>query len=132
MVSETNNNPNERNWSRIWRDFWITVGAISAANLAGFGAIFFHKIDDKFTPMLWALACLASGGIIGFLFGIPRVLQDINAPTIMPKNNEEDKDSANTSKSSYRMQVNTNLEQISDWLTKIIVGVGLIELRRFA
>jgi len=26
--------------------------------------------------------------------------------------------------------VNTNLVEISDWLTKIIVGVGLIELRR--
>lgn len=25
-------------------------------------------------------------------------------------------------------QVNTNLEQISDWLTKILVGVGLVQL----
>ncbi len=25
--------------------------------------------------------------------------------------------------------MNTNLEQISDWLTKIIVGIGLVELR---
>jgi len=34
-----------------------------------------------------------------------------------------------TQSSSYQLQVNTNLEQISDWLTKIIVGIGLIELR---
>ena len=27
-------------------------------------------------------------------------------------------------------RVNTNLEQISDWLTKILVGVGLAELHR--
>ncbi|HEX2690659.1 MAG TPA: hypothetical protein VHN14_28780, partial [Kofleriaceae bacterium] len=29
----------------------------------------------------------------------------------------------------YRLLLNTNLEQVSDWLTKIIVGVGLVELR---
>jgi hypothetical protein len=32
------------------------------------------------------------------------------------------------SSEGYRLQVNTNLEQISDWLTKIIVGLGLIQL----
>jgi hypothetical protein len=30
----------------------------------------------------------------------------------------------------YQQRVNTNLEEISDWLTKIIVGLGLIELRQ--
>jgi hypothetical protein len=29
-------------------------------------------------------------------------------------------------------EVNTNLEQISDWLTKILVGVGLVELGQIA
>jgi CheY-like chemotaxis protein len=123
-------NPNERNWSRIWRDVWITIGTIAFANLLGFAVICFHKIDDKITPLFWALACLASGGIIGFLFGIPRVLQDNNISVASPKTNEENRAADNLGQSSYRMQVNTNLEQISDWLTKIIVGVGLIELRR--
>jgi len=31
---------------------------------------------------------------------------------------------------AYRQRVNTNLEEISDWLTKIIVGLGLYELKR--
>jgi hypothetical protein len=31
-----------------------------------------------------------------------------------------------------RYRVNTNLEQISDWLTKILVGVGLIQLTKIA
>ena len=29
---------------------------------------------------------------------------------------------------SYKQRVNSNLEEISDWLTKIIVGLGLVEL----
>ena len=31
---------------------------------------------------------------------------------------------------TYTIRVNTNLEQISDWLTKIFVGLGLIQLQR--
>tara|TARA_R110000850_G_scaffold200600_1_gene326696 strand:- start:817 stop:1767 length:951 start_codon:yes stop_codon:yes gene_type:complete len=69
---------------------------------------------------LWALAFLLSGFFVGFLFGIPRVLQS-SGP--LPE------DSGSNGSSGYNQQVNTNLEQISDWLTKIIVGVGLVELR---
>lgn len=60
--------------------------------------------------MLFAFAAVAAGAATGFLFGIPRTLQGITP----------------TESTSY--QVNTNLEQISDWLTKIIVGLGLINL----
>lgn len=60
--------------------------------------------------LLFAFAAVAAGAATGFLFGIPRTLQG-NTPT-----------------ESTSYQVNTNLEQISDWLTKIIVGLGLINL----
>lgn len=64
---------------------------------------------------MWCFSCLAVGAGIGFLFGIPKVLQgDRNG-------------SRNT---EYRQRVNTNLEEISDWLTKIIVGLGLIQLAK--
>ncbi|MBL7911967.1 MAG: hypothetical protein JNJ41_12990 [Bacteroidia bacterium] len=53
------------------------------------------------------------GGIIGFIFGIPKSLQNANP----------------NGDSSAKFVTNTSLEQISDWLTKIIVGVGLIEIR---
>lgn len=62
--------------------------------------------------LLVALAALIVGGLGGFLFGIPRALQR--------------SDDASTGKPGYA--VNTNLEQISDWLTKILVGVGLVQL----
>ena len=65
--------------------------------------------------LLWAGACSAVGWVVGFLFGIPRTL------------------SANTTANSPdsaapRSGTNTNLEQISDWLTKIIVGVTLVQI----
>ena len=66
----------------------------------------------------WALACLASGLFAGFLFGIPKVHQELPS-----------KDANKPNDANYRQQVNNNLQEISDWLTKIIVGVGLIELR---
>jgi hypothetical protein len=59
-----------------------------------------------------ALAALMAGCVIGFLFGIPKTLQG-----------------SDQSNRAVRYLANTNLEQISDWLTKIIVGVGLVELR---
>jgi hypothetical protein len=60
------------------------------------------------------------GALLGFVFGIPRTLQHDVAPGPNPSTTEQDK---------IGYQINTNLEQISDWLTKIIIGVGLVELR---
>lgn len=59
------------------------------------------------TGILLALAMVSVGGFLGFLFAVPRSAQS------------EDKS---------RYQTNTNLEEVSDWLTKIIVGIGLVQL----
>lgn len=60
--------------------------------------------------ILLAGANLLIGGFLGFLFGIPRTLQ-VDDPN-----------------KSIDYKINTNLEQISDWLTKMIVGVSLTQL----
>jgi hypothetical protein len=52
------------------------------------------------------------GALLGFLFGVPRALAD--------------------SGRERGVRSNTNLEQISDWLTKILVGVGLVQLSELA
>jgi hypothetical protein len=65
------------------------------------------------TSLIWSFSCLLAGALIGFLFAIPKISQV-----------------QSTDNRSYTQQVNTNLEQISDWLTKIIVGVGLIQLTK--
>ncbi len=68
-------------------------------------------------------AALLSGGLVGFLFGVPHLRTQEGDATV--KNGVPDaRDS--------RYTPSTSLEQISDWLTKIIVGVSLIDLRSIA
>jgi len=55
------------------------------------------------------------GGLLGFLFGIPKMISQ-------PAGGD------NTARTSQQYRANTNLEDISDWLTKIVIGVGLVEL----
>ena len=67
------------------------------------------------------------GGLLGFLFGIPRALQGDHpdGPRAADGSGRDGLPAA-----SYR--ANTNLEQISDWLTKILVGVGLVQIGEIA
>ncbi|MEU4220878.1 hypothetical protein [Actinoplanes sp. NPDC026623] len=68
--------------------------------------------------LMVAAASALSGGLLGFLFGVPRAATD----------NSDRDDASASSRTRARYRANTNLEQISDWLTKILVGVGLIQL----
>jgi tetratricopeptide (TPR) repeat protein len=93
--------------------------SFSSEGLAKVVSIFSHGT-------LIAVAFGSVGSLIGFLFGIPRTLQS-EMPMIV-----RDSDAAQPSGKDgvYRQAVNTNLEQISDWLTKILVGVGLTQLNQ--
>ncbi|KJK58519.1 hypothetical protein [Saccharothrix sp. ST-888] len=68
--------------------------------------------------LLVAAMATAAGGGVGFLFGIPRLLSSGAAA--------HPGDLSATSTASYAP--NTNLEQASDWLTKILLGAGLTQL----
>jgi CheY-like chemotaxis protein len=68
-------------------------------------------------------ASLIVGGLLGFLFGIPRSLASDR-----PRPNDKVEDDYETNGRATDFQANTNLEQISDWLTKILVGVGLAKI----
>lgn len=96
--------------------------------LAALGALWLKKlVADGFTILFWALACYALGVLAGFLFGIPRVLQNRS-----PGSPLSDRPAGKVTEidGRYQILINTNLDDISDWLTKIIVGVGLIDLRK--
>lgn len=81
------------------------------------------EVPERWLALLWALVGLALGSLVGFLFGIPRVFQTAGqGPPEGPESLHGDRSFG------YRLLLNTNLEQVSDWLTKIIVGVGLVEL----
>jgi hypothetical protein len=58
-------------------------------------------------------AACVTGSLVGFMFGVPRYRTRESGSHVI--------DGKTTAP-------NTNLEQISDWLTKIIVGVGLTQL----
>lgn len=87
--------------------------------LTGIGlvGIVIYSLQERVTAfavvsngILAAGSFLLIGGLLGFLFGIPRTKEK-------PESDEN---------GGY--QANTNLEQISDWLTKILVGVGLTQM----
>jgi hypothetical protein len=70
-----------------------------------------------------SLGAVILGSLLGFVFGIPRTLQhDAN---LTPSQNPNP---ITPEQERIGYQINTNLEQISDWLTKIIIGVGLVQL----
>lgn len=113
----------------------LTVKVIIAI---GLGCIAVHALSlwdgQKATVALSvgvtiALAALLCGGLLGFLFGIPRTLQNDRAPE-QPPGGEDAGQVGSTNGTSYH--ANTNLEQISDWLTKILVGVGLTQIHAIA
>ncbi|MFN8445628.1 MAG: hypothetical protein U0175_32855 [Caldilineaceae bacterium] len=96
---------------------------------AGMIGLFLYAVQSPFTffatfttSVMTAGAALIVGGLIGFLFGIPRTLQN---ESDVPKPASE---TAGEQTVPVVYQANTNLEQISDWLTKILVGVGLTQL----
>jgi hypothetical protein len=70
-------------------------------------------------------ASLLAGGLVGFLFGIPRSPQPLTTPA-EPGKSPSTGAPPQSGRDGY--QGNTNLEQISDWLTKILVGVGLTQI----
>jgi hypothetical protein len=72
--------------------------------------------------LVFGITALAAGGLVGFLFGVPRnrtsTGSDSSTATNVP---------ARTDATGQALP-NTNLEQISDWLTKVLVGVSLAQI----
>ena len=116
----------------------IIFYAIGVTNAAGFQAF----CKTAVIGLLISGAALVIGALFGLLFGIPRSLQDgpVSAPALLAngklnaaENNVDNQPSQVTPirpepAVRYSSQ-NTNLEQISDWLTKILVGVSLTQFQ---
>ena len=72
-------------------------------------------------------AAAAIGAGLGFLFGLPRSrYADLDASG--PSNTTNAK-SSETPRSAHYL-TNSNLIKVSDWLTTIIIGVGLVNLAK--
>ncbi len=79
-------------------------------------------------------AC-ALGVLMGFLFGLPRGLATLvsaapvtngNANPVSQNGNATTTAVANGNNAGVNSPLSTNLEQVSDWLTKILIGAGLV------
>lgn len=89
----------------------ILIIGISSTLLASIIAEDYWKFFGLLLTIV--LASLLVGIFLGFLFGIPRLNKQYNPSTDYAK--------------MHKYKPNTNLEDISDWLTKIIVGVSLTQ-----
>jgi hypothetical protein len=69
------------------------------------------------TAMLASLAAFLSGCLAGFLFGIPRIVSSGQL-----------RQQKTTSAPAYTPS--SNLAEVSDWLTKLLLGAGLVQLTR--
>jgi len=81
------------------------------------------------TGVLVAGAALLSGFLFGFIFGIPRVGGE--KATTRTANGPNGTNAGTSEANLNHITTNSNLVEISDWLTKILVGVGLVELSSF-
>ncbi|HEU4387419.1 MAG TPA: hypothetical protein VFV34_06450 [Blastocatellia bacterium] len=113
----------------------LKFGTISAV-LIGAVAVVVYAMGAEDWPSRLRVMSLCSliaaafgllGMILGFLFGIPRTLTDVQSDRLRTETASPVRDPSDRAPVNY--QVNTNLEQISDWLTKILVGVGLTQIQ---
>ncbi len=110
----------------VTRNILLTGFIIGLVVLIGLWG--FRVLSNGYTVFFWALACFVVGALFGFLFGIPRVLQrDPQPDGVHPRLEAA---GSLPSRPAYQLMVNTNLDDVSDWFTKIVVGVGLVELRK--
>lgn len=123
------------------RDDWHRAASLQFWNALG-GAIF-YSLGALACLLLILIAAWLVGGAFGVLFGLPRMepggdggvrierTQAVAAADSQPLLASGDDETASrtvaTSSRLSRFRVSPALNEIADWLTKIIVGVGLVQ-----
>jgi tetratricopeptide (TPR) repeat protein len=121
--------------SQAQRDLLVTAIVLGLFLLIGLGIVIGSGPDRSSAALLWSLGCGVTGFVVGFLFGFPKLVTDERPATERIAQPEPSTPTAKAAAAqpasgfAHRLAINTNLEQVSDWLTKIIVGVGLVELK---
>jgi hypothetical protein len=121
--------PQTRQSERTKATFELFAGTFVAAALAGLIAVILYSVPgpDVWTTlamlMAFSIAAVVAGSSVGFLFGVPKSV-------VATKKDDNSVGAVVASVDPDATQPNTNLEQISDWLTKILVGATLTQLGR--
>jgi hypothetical protein len=94
-----------------------------------------HSWMLAITGFLIAGAAYAVAWLVGFLFGIPRSrAEESQATAAVPAaggaaaTGAAAVATASTARASSGLRTNTNLQDVSDWLTKLLLGAGLTQL----
>jgi hypothetical protein len=78
--------------------------------------------------LLVAAAAGAAGALFGFIFAIPRTLDPASRAAVAGAAAQ-----AGPAATSHAvMAANTNLERISDWLTTLLIGAALVQIKDIA
>jgi hypothetical protein len=102
---------------------WAWGVSKAAADVPGIGFFGFLGAD-----LLVAAAAGAAGALFGFIFGIPRTLDPASRAAVATAGTLPDRLAA----SHAVMAANTNLERISDWLTTLLIGATLVQIKDIA
>ena len=112
-TASSGSSTNARGGSEVGLPGWQWLAPVPLGALIGLLIFARHDGNGLAVAILVAASASASGVLFGFLFGIPKSI-------------------ATKSSNDSGYGPNTNLEQISDWLTKILVGIGLVQFSAFA
>ncbi|HTO68203.1 MAG TPA: hypothetical protein VMM15_43855 [Bradyrhizobium sp.] len=76
--------------------------------------------------LLVGMAAAAAGAVLGFIFGIPRTASSPDQPPAV------DAAGKPLPRARSMLSTNTNLERISDWLTTLLIGATLVQIKDIA
>ena len=103
-----------------WTCIWVCAGI-----LIGIVLVMIFCCSEKLnigSSLLWSFAYLVMGGLLGFIFSVPKIISDSHVPSPQAG-------AAEMAIAKNRIEENTNLTQVSDWLTKVLIGAGLVQLK---
>jgi hypothetical protein len=112
-------------WLAVLVGFQATMGILLLIVYA------WHEKDARIfaTGYLVALATTAVAAVAGFLFGLPRYNPVVASPARSPADSSMPAMTAgDEARAAGVYSPSNNLEQISDWFTKLLLGAGLVQL----
>lgn len=108
-------------FTRILMTGACALGALVNLYLAGY-ALVEHSWRPYVVGALAGLAAVAVGLGIGFLFGLPRFPATPEPRPVSAASQDRSRPPAE------HLLPSSNLGQVADWLTKILIGAGLVQL----
>ena len=123
-------------WRSTTNILYVLGGAIPAI---GFLFLLLYALSTRGPHMTYfsagvlvGLAAFLVGCLVGFLFGIPRVVSDPSSQHPPPPSQSDPAAAPMipTIMETARYRPSTNLDEVSDWLTKLLLGAGLVQLGR--